>query len=82
MLTEWNRIKDHERTRDPRTEKLVRADQEIRSGPRTGPDADQRNFGKSGPRRTTDQENFQNADRGGPRTSEIKNRGPRLIKGK
>ena len=32
--------------RDPRTEKLVRADQEIRSG--------QRNFGKSGPGRSVE----------------------------
>ena len=67
--------------RDPRTEKFAPR------GPRDpvrGPDADQRNFGKSGPRRTTDQENFQSADRGGPRTSEIKNCGPFLlnIKGK
>ena len=29
------------KSRDPRTEKLVRADEAIRSGPRTGPDADQ-----------------------------------------
>ena len=47
-----------------------------------GPDADQRNFGKSGPRWTTEQENFQNADRGGPRTNEMKNRGLMNIKGK
>ena len=65
--------------RDPRTDKLVRADQAIRSGPRTGPDADQQNFWKSGPERTTDQGKFENADRGGPRTSVIKNRGPRKL---
>ena len=35
-------------------------------------DAVQQNFGKNGPRRTTDQENFQNADRGGPQIPAVK----------
>ena len=64
-------------TRDPRTEKLVRADQEIRSGPRTGPDADQRNFWKSGPERTADQHFFENADQDGPQTAHDWKNGPR-----
>ena len=59
-------------TRDPRTEKLVRADQAIRSGPRTGPDADQRNFWKSGPVRTADRQFLENADQCGPRTDDMK----------
>ena len=65
--------------RDPRTEKLVRADQATRSGPQSGPDLDQQNFWKNGPERTTDQGKFENADWGGPRTSVIKNRGPREL---
>ena len=37
---------------------------------------DQRNFWKNGPERTTDEEKFENADRGGTLTSEIKNVDP------
>ena len=45
---EWPKARDP-RPRDPRTEKLV--------------DADQQNLYKNGPERTTDQENFESADR-------------------